>query len=115
MQQIESNHFKGALRPQEDWHAHAAGQFILVESGISHLRTELGAWAVSARRVAWVPPGVRHASRSTGFGTGWVVLPPVGLKDLPDTLCVLSASALLVTSLQRLARLKSEERHMRGL
>jgi AraC-like DNA-binding protein len=114
-QQIESNHFEGALRPEEDWHAHAGGQFILVESGISHLRTERGAWAVPARRVAWVPPGVRHASRSTGVGSGWVILPPVSLKDLPDTVRVLRASALLITSLQRLARLKAAERRMRHL
>jgi AraC-like DNA-binding protein len=115
MQRGESNHFDDASPREEGWHAHEGGQFILVESGISQLRTELGAWVVPARRVAWVPPGVRHASRSTGFGSGWVVLPPAALKDLPDTVCVLSASALLITSLQRLARLKSDERHMRSL
>jgi AraC-like DNA-binding protein len=115
MQPSESNHFDGASSHEEGWHAHEGGQFILVESGISHLRTELGAWAVPARRVAWVPPGVRHVSRSSGLGRGWVVLPPVALQDLPATVCVLSASALLIASLQRLARLRSEERHMRGL
>ena len=115
MQRSGSNHFDGATTREAGWHAHEGGQFILVESGISHLRTELGAWAVPARRVAWVPPGVRHVCRSTGVGTGWVVLPPVALQDLPDTVCVLSASALLITSLQRLARLKSTELHMRGL
>jgi AraC-like DNA-binding protein len=115
MQQHESNHFEGPSLQDEDWHAHDSGQFILVESGISHLRTELGAWVVPARRVAWVPPGVRHAARSTGFGSGWVVLPPVVLKDLPDTVCVLRATSLMITSLQRLARLKSGERRMRRL
>ena len=55
------------------WHAHAEGQFILVETGTSHLYTEAGAWIVPARRVAWVPPGLPHASRSSGGGSGWVL------------------------------------------
>jgi AraC-like DNA-binding protein len=87
------------------WHAHESGQFILVETGISHLRTELGAWIVPARSVAWVPPGVRHISRSSGAGSGWAVIPPVELRGLPGRVCVLRASALMIASLQRLTQL----------
>ena len=44
------------VRTKLGWHAHEGGQFILVESGVSHLFTDIGAWVIPARRVAWVPP-----------------------------------------------------------
>jgi AraC-like DNA-binding protein len=110
-----TNRFDGASRDEAGWHAHEGGQFILVETGISHLRTELGAWIIPARRVAWVPPGVRHASRPSGSGTGWVVIPPVELRNLPDAVCVLRASALMSASLQRLTQLTSNDAPMRHL
>jgi AraC-like DNA-binding protein len=110
-----TNRFDGASPDDAGWHAHEAGQFILVESGISHLRTELGAWIIPARRVAWVPRGVRHASKSSGNGTGWVVIPPVDLLNLPGGVCVLRASALMIASLQRLTQLTSSDGTMRRL
>ena len=110
-----TNRFDGASPDDARWHAHEAGQFILVESGISHLRTELGAWIIPARRVAWVPPGVRHASKPSGGGTGWVVIPPVDLLNLPGGVCVLRASALMIASLQRLTQLTSGDGTMRRL
>ena len=90
-------------------HAHETGQFILVESGTSHLHTEHGTWIIPARRIAWVPPGVLHASRSSGTGRGCVVIAPVALAELPPRVCVLRASALLVSALQRIARLPEGE------
>jgi len=113
--QRETNRFDGASPDEATWHAHAGGQFILVETGISHLRTELGAWIIPARRVAWVPPGVRHASRSSGGGSGWVVIAPPGLHHLPDGVCVLRATALMMASLQRLTQLTSGDASMRRL
>src|ERR1700687_1901655 len=110
-----TNRFDGASPDEATWHAHAGGQFILVETGISHLRTELGAWIIPARRVAWVPPGVRHASRSSGGGSGWVVIAPLGLHHLPAGVCVLRASALMMASLQRLTQLTSNDASMRRL
>jgi AraC-like DNA-binding protein len=110
-----TNRFDGASPDEATWHAHVGGQFILVETGISHLRTELGAWIVPARRVAWVPPGVRHASRSSGGGSGWVVIAPLGLHHLPAGVCVLRTSALMMASLQRLTQLTSGDASMRRL
>jgi AraC-like DNA-binding protein/quercetin dioxygenase-like cupin family protein len=92
------------------WHAHDTGQFILVEAGTSHLYTELGTWIIPARRIAWVPPGVLHASRSSGGGNGWVIVPPKGLPDLPSQVCVLRASALMLSALQRVARMRPHDR-----
>src|SRR5580700_8534204 len=110
-----ANSFDSELPAESTWHRHRGGQFILVETGISHLRTELGAWIIPARRVAWVPPGVSHASRPSGDGTGWVVLAPADLRNLPGGVCVLRASALMIASLQRLTQLTPVDGSMRRL
>jgi len=115
LRQRGTNRFDGAGPDETTWHAHEGGQFIFVEAGISHLKTEIGAWIVPARRVAWIPPGVRHVSRSSGAGRGWVVISPVGLRTLRRDVCVLRASALMIASLQRLTQLTSGDRSMRRL
>jgi AraC-like DNA-binding protein len=98
------------------WHAHDGGQFILVETGFSHLATEAGSWIIPTRRVGWVPPGVRHASRSSGPGRGWVVLAPVEFaQKLPRQVCVLRASALMIASLERLTQAPANDSRMRRL
>jgi AraC-like DNA-binding protein len=100
-----ANRFETSLAQEAKWHSHAAGQFILVESGISHLRTELGSWIIPTRRVGWVPPRLRHASRSSGRGRGWALRAPTTLsRKLPGHVCVLRASALLIAALERIAR-----------
>jgi AraC-like DNA-binding protein len=106
----DTNRFDAASADPARWHAHDTGQFILVESGASHLHTGLGTWIIPARRIAWVPPGVLHASKSSGDGHGWVVIPPVRLPDLPSRVCVLRASALMVSALQRVAQPQPSER-----
>jgi AraC-like DNA-binding protein/quercetin dioxygenase-like cupin family protein len=107
----DTNRFEAASANPTRWHAHDTGQFILVEAGTSHLYTEFGTWVVPARRVAWVPPGVRHASGSSGNGIGWVIISPVTLaEDLPSRVCVLRCSALLSSALQRIAQLQPHER-----
>jgi AraC-like DNA-binding protein len=106
---MDVNRFDAANSEQIRWHAHKTGQFILVESGASHLYTELGTWIIPARRIAWVPPGVLHASKSSGNGNGWVVIPPANLAELPPRVCVLRASALLVSALQRVTQLKAQD------
>jgi AraC-like DNA-binding protein len=107
--------FDGASPEEATWHAHAEGRFILVETGMCHLYTEVGAWMIPARRVAWVPPRLRHTSGSSGGGTGCVLIPPVGLQGLPDSVCVLRASKLMTASLQRLAQLMPGDGPMRHL
>lgn len=106
--------WSGTAKSATVWHAHESGQFILVETGVSHLCTEIGAWAIPARRVAWVPPGVRHISRSSSTGRGWVIIAPPELGDLPDGVCVVRGSALMLAALERLARLNANEGPMRG-
>jgi AraC-like DNA-binding protein len=111
----DANRFDGATPDELGWHVHDSGQFILVESGVSHLRTDVGAWVIPARRLAWVPPGVRHISRSSGGGRGWVVRSPIELHNLPEGVCVLRASALMIASLQRITQLKPSDEPMHRL
>jgi len=111
-----ANRFDGATPGESVMHAHEGGQFILVETGISHVRTDFGAWIIPTRRVGWIPPGVRHASRSSGRGRGWVVIAPVEIVgNLPRQVRVLRASALMMASLERLTRLASHEARLRRL
>ena len=111
-----ANSFDSELPAESTWHRHRGGQFILVETGISHLLTELGAWIIPARRVAWVPPGVRHASRASGRGRGWVVLAPLtSSKALPQQVCVLRVSSLMRAALERLTRTESHDTPRRRL
>jgi AraC-like DNA-binding protein len=96
-----TNSFDSEMPGESGWHRHRGGQFIIVDSGISHLRTEFGAWIIPAPRVGWVPPGVRHASRTSGRGRGWVVLAPASSsRGLPRNVCVLQVSALMRASLE---------------
>lgn len=100
-----ANSFNSEMPGESSWHKHRGGQFIIVENGISHLRTEFGAWIIPAPRVGWVPPGVRHASRTSGRGRGWVVLaPPSSSRGLPRKVCVLQVSALMRAALECLSR-----------
>jgi AraC-like DNA-binding protein len=99
-----TNRFDSRMPGESGWHTHRGGQFIIVENGISHLRTEYGAWIIAAPRVGWVPPGVRHASRTSGRGHGFVVLaPPGSSRGLPREVCVLKVSALMRASLECLS------------
>jgi AraC-like DNA-binding protein len=111
-----TNRFDSTIPGESGWHSHDGGQFILVESGISHVRTEIGAWIIPSRRIGWLPPNVRHSSRTSGRGRGWVILAPAEFaKSLPRQVCVLRASALLTASLERLTRLASNDGRMRRL
>jgi AraC-like DNA-binding protein len=109
-----TNRFDTASAHDMHRHAHHTGQFILVETGTSHLYTEHGAWSIPAHRIAWVPPDVLHASKASGQGRGWVVIPPAELADLPSRVCMLRASGLLVSALHRLAQLPPRD-HLSGL
>jgi len=111
-----TNRFDRALSGDYQWHTHKGGQFILVESGIAHLRTETGAWIIPSRRIGWVPPNVRHSPNPSGRGSGWVVLAPTMFVDvLPRKVCLLNSTALLTATLERLTRLKSTDGRIRRL
>jgi AraC-like DNA-binding protein len=109
--QRPTNRFDSTLPGESRWHAHAGGQFILVEEGVSHLATEAGAWIIPTRRVGWVPPGVRHMSRPSRFGRGWVVIAPAKFaRSFPRDVCVLRASQLMTVVLERLTQVRPQDK-----
>jgi AraC-like DNA-binding protein len=110
------NRFDSALAGESAWHSHAGGQFILVEAGVSHLATESGDWIVPTHRVGWVPPRVRHMSRPSRFGRGWVVIAPAKfVHSFPRQVCVLRASLLMTVVLGRITQLSPQDTATRAL
>lgn len=94
-------------------HSHRFGQFTYVRQGLISLRTETEVWINEAKRLFWIPPGLTHASRSQGRVDGWLVLiAPEYTQTLPQRVCVLHASSLLVASLERLGTLTQRQHHI---
>jgi AraC-like DNA-binding protein len=92
-------------------HSHPYGQFTYVRHGLIGLETGTEVWINETNRLFWIPPGLRHASRSQGPVDGWLVLiAPEYAQALPQQVCVLQASPLLVASLERLGTL-TERQH----
>jgi AraC-like DNA-binding protein len=94
-------------------HSHRDGQFTYVRHGLIGLQTETEVWINETRKLFWIPPGLTHASRSQGPVDGWLVLiAPEYARALPQHVCVLQASPLLVASLERLGSLPRRERRI---
>jgi AraC-like DNA-binding protein len=86
-------------------HAHRNGQFTFVRRGLVNLETEAGIWVVPPGRLAWIPPRLRHASRSRGPVEGWLVLAaPSYARHLPRQVSVLKAQPLLIAALDRIGQ-----------
>lgn len=84
-------------------HAHAEGQFTYVQQGTLSVQAKNRIWAVSEQQLYWVPPGIAHASLSYGPVRFWLMAAPDALtRLLPEDICVLNASPLLVAALDRL-------------
>ena len=97
-------------------HSHAHGQFTYVRHGLIGLQTETEVWINETKRLFWIPPGLTHASRSQGPVDGWLVLiPPEYARALPQHVCVLHASPLLVASLERLGTLTRRQHRIADL
>jgi AraC-like DNA-binding protein len=109
MQEHEHIHgrtFHNDMQHEKSLHFHADGQFTFVRKGLISLETEAGVWVVPEGRLAWVPAGLRHASRSRGPVDGWLVL--VGSlygSRLPSRISILKASPLMIAGLERLSML----------
>jgi AraC-like DNA-binding protein len=87
-------------------HAHDHGQFTCVLSGVVRQETEAGYWILPRQRLVWIPPGTVHASKSKGPTNGLVVFTSASYsRQLPDHVCVLKTSNLLLASLERLTQL----------
>ncbi len=102
--------FHGAIGHEMAMHAHEDGQFTFVRQGLVSTETETGVWVVPAGRLAWIPPGLRHASKARGPVDGWLVR--VGAtygRRLPAHISILRASNLLTAGLERISTLPDED------
>jgi AraC-like DNA-binding protein len=92
-------------------HAHAECQFVCVFSGVLYQETESGVWIVPQQRLMFIPPGTLHSRHSHGVVEGWLVLTsPAFAEHLPDRACVLRASSLLNSALERLTEPQADQR-----
>jgi AraC-like DNA-binding protein len=77
-------------------HRHAAGQLIYAASGVMTVTTAAGRWVVPPERAVWVPPGVPHAIRMTGFvRMRTLYLEPPAPAGLPAAPAVVQVRPLL--------------------
>ncbi len=91
-------------------HAHEAGQLTFVEHGAFSLEADGHVWAVPMGKLYWVPAGVVHASVSRGPVRCWLMVTPAELaRHLPDDICVLEASPLLLAALARLRTIAPDD------
>src|ERR1700754_2563707 len=91
-------------------HAHDRGQFTCVLSGVVSQEAEDGLWVVPRQRLVWIPPRTIHAARSKGPVEGWLAWAPARYaRQLPDRVCVLRTSALLLAALERLTELSAAD------
>jgi AraC-like DNA-binding protein len=102
--------FRSDLSHGTQLHAHRLGQFTFVSRGLISIVTETGAWVCPTGRLAWIPPGLRHASRSRGPVEGWLVFAGAEhSRHLPSEVAVLKASPLLIAALDRVGGLTARD------
>ncbi len=91
-------------------HFHENGQLIFIESGIINVRTDDGSWVVPEGRLAWIPKGMPHSSKALSKIKGWSIITNDRYeKKLPEKICIIKASELLLALLDRLVNPEREE------
>ncbi|KAF1055667.1 MAG: HTH-type transcriptional regulator NimR [Stenotrophomonas maltophilia] len=84
------------LEHEVDWHRHARGQLICVESGLLTTRTRHGTWSLAPGSAGWMPAAELHTVAIDGPLRGWgLILTPELCRDLPPEPCVIGISPLL--------------------
>ena len=76
-------------------HSHGWDQLIFASEGVMTIRTAEGAWVVPPHRAVWVPAGVEHAVRVSGFVSMRTLYFVDGLVDTLRKCCVVQVSPLL--------------------
>lgn len=85
-----------------DWHSHARGQLLCVETGLIQIRTPRGAWVLPPHRAGWIPPGVPHRVSVSGALTGWsLLLSPDWSRTLNPQPQVLAITELMRAAVRR--------------
>ncbi len=76
-------------------HSHGWDQLIFASDGVMTVQTAQGAWVVPPHRAVWVPAGVEHAVRVSGFVSMRTLYFVDGLVDTLRKCCVVQVSPLL--------------------
>lgn len=94
-------------------HRHAEAQFIYAVSGIVEVTTEMGLWVVPPSRAIWVPPQVKHMTRSHGdVEFRALLMNSRCIGDFPRQCMVVKVSPLLRKLIVRLADLaETKDQH----
>lgn len=95
-------------------HSHAEAQFIYAISGIVEVITEMGLWVVPPSRAIWVPPRIKHMTRSHGdVEFRALMMDSSCIGDFPGQCMVVQVSPLLRELIVRLADLAETKDHHR--
>jgi AraC-like DNA-binding protein len=79
-----------------DHHSHDWDQLVYGATGVLTVETDDGTWVVPAERAVWVPAGIAHAFRASGFVSLRTLYFPQGLAAaLPRRCGVVEVSPLL--------------------
>ncbi|MNG87362.1 HTH-type transcriptional repressor of iron proteins A [compost metagenome] len=85
-----------------DWHRHARGQLLCVESGLLHVQTAQGDWVLPPHRAGWLPPQTVHRVQVCGALSGWsLLLAPDACRELANKPCVIGISGVLLALAKR--------------
>ena len=84
-------------------HVHSNGQLNYVNRGTMRLMTLSSSWIVPQKRLVWIPPNHPHSVRCIGISRSWkTMLPKSFCERLPNEVCVLQSSPLLIATLEAL-------------
>jgi hypothetical protein len=88
---------------EKQMHIHTTGILTGVEKGILIIRTEVGAWVLPPKTVAYIPPRVLHSTEMIKGYSGWIVSIPRNREITSyNGPFVLEASDLLLASVRRI-------------
>lgn len=95
-------------------HFHEQGQFVYIEEGVVNLRSDKGAWLVPKEHLGWIPKGLVHSALALCDFKGWTILTDVRFnRILPDKICTLKATPLLLALLERMVHQHHESEPFR--
>ena len=79
-----------------EWHSHPRAQLVYAESGVMTVTTAVGIWVIPPQRAVWVPAGIEHRVRMTGWARmRSLFVAPDAAPGLPGACCVVTVSPLL--------------------
>lgn len=83
-------------------HYHLRGQFVYIQSGILNIKTEGASWILPEGRLGWIPKRKVHSAQALYHVDAWTMFSSRKVeKILPDEICIIKATPLLLALLNR--------------